>query len=169
MSSVVAIVTALLALAGVLAGIFVGIRRWKVERRDVRHAQFTKDRQAAYRELWDSIQALDLFLRDDAMSPSEAELRVRQINVTLIRHALYIQASDRDQMAAYVAALVSYQKIISVDPAALADFGKTSARPPTFGTLPEIFEARDKLTALGEALAARVREILLDEDAAVSR
>lgn len=165
MSSVVAIATALLALSGVLAGIFVGVRRWKVERGDARSAQFTKDRQAAYRELWDSIQALDVFLRDESLSADAAGLRVREINAALIRHALYVQAADRDQMAKYVAALVSYQKLISADPVAHASFSDTAAGLPAGVTLRQIFAARDELTAMQEALADRVRRVLLDEDA----
>jgi len=166
MSPTITVVTALLALSGVLAGIFVGIRKSSVVRRDTRRAQFIKDRQAAYRELWDSIQALDIFLRDDAMAPDKADRRVREINATLIRQTLYIETNDRDQMAEYVAALVNYQTFIAVDPEALAHFAKTSASLPTIGTLPEIFAARDKLVALHEALAERVRDVLLDEDGA---
>jgi hypothetical protein len=82
-------------LVGVLAGLAVGARRWRRERRDAGAADFRKERQAAYRDLWSKVEGLSVDLRTDTLSQESLRARVRDLNASILKAGLYIDEDDR--------------------------------------------------------------------------
>jgi len=168
MAAIATIVAAVLALSGVIAGIVVAPRRWQAERRDTRRAQFTKDRQSAYRRMWESVEELDIDLRSSDLSPIEIAAKVRDINVRLIKCRLYIDDADRELIASYVKALGDYQRLImsSNDSAAKEEFEMTATglTPSLRLRVQEMYYAQEDLGATRARIIARIRLVLIDAE-----
>ena len=125
------VIAAVVALVGVLAGAVIGVLRWKRERRDARAADFTRDRQAAYRSLWSNIEGMSVALRTDRLDSEGIRKRVREVNAELMKAGLYLDEPDRDLASSYLAALERFHAAVasSDEPEARKAFNDTGVIP----------------------------------------
>jgi hypothetical protein len=166
MAAIASVVAALLAFAGVIAGIVVGIRRWKTERRDTKSAQFAKDRQGAYREIWDAIEELDIALRTKDLTPDEQTKTIQGVNVRMLKGGLYLDTADREALSQYVTELTAYQKLLetSGDDGAKRARRITAVGAPVNMNLHELLAAQERTERMREQLIIRIRGVLIGAD-----
>jgi hypothetical protein len=162
------VIAAIVALVGVLAGLVVGLRRWQRERRDARTADFIKDRQAAYRNLWSTIEGLSVDMRTEALKGEALRGRLRDVNAELLKAGLYIDEPDRDLASSYIKAVERFHEVVSSsnDPGAKITFGDTGAIPPeVMRRVRDLGGAQERATDLRAQLVRRIRVVLNNEAA----
>jgi len=162
------VIAAVLALAGVLVGVIVGVRRWRRERRDTRTADFTRERQAAYRTLWSTIEGLSVALRTEALTGEALRGRLREVNAELLKAGLYIDEPDRELASSYLKAVERFHHVVSSsnDDDAQVNFGDTNAIPPeVISRVRDLGAAQAQATALRGQLVQRIRAVLNDDAA----
>jgi hypothetical protein len=71
---------AFLGLAGTIAGLIFAYRKWLREQQVEHSKAFRTDRQAAYKQLWELAEQLNVEGRRAAMSDPDFSGRVTQIN-----------------------------------------------------------------------------------------
>jgi hypothetical protein len=164
--STATVVAAVLAFVGVLAGLAVGLRRSHRERRDVRTLEFTKERQAAYRNLWSTVEGLSVALRTETLTGDALHGRIRDINAELLRSGLYIDELDRHLATAYIKSVEHFHDIVSSsdDPDVKISFGDTDTIPPhVIQRVRELGDAQERATGLRDRLIRRIRDVLTVE------
>ena len=166
--STATVIAATLALVGVLAGLIIGLRRWKRERRDTRTADFTRERQTAYRNLWSTIEGLSVALRTEVLKGEALRGRLREVNAELLKAGLYIDEPDRELASSYIQAVERFHHVVSSsnDADAEVSFGNTNAIPPeVISRVRDLGAAQERATALRGQLVRRIRAVLNDEAA----
>jgi hypothetical protein len=164
--STATVIGATLALLGVLAGLGVATRKSSRERRDAKTAEFTKDRQAAYRSLWTSVEGLSVALRTEALAAAPLRERSRELNAELLKAGIYIDEADRELASSYVKAVERLHMIASSskDPAAKVAFEDTGPIPlEVVQKVSDLGEAQEQAMSLRAQLVERIRLVLNDK------
>jgi len=159
------VIAATIALIGVLAGLVVGARRWRRDRRDARSADFTKDRQAAYRGLWSSVEGLSVALRTDTLTDEAFRARIRDLNADLLKAGLYVDEADRELASSYIKAVERFHLVVtsSNDPGAKVTFGDTGIIPDdVILRVRDLGAAQERAMDLRAQLVQRIRLVLND-------
>jgi hypothetical protein len=159
------VIGAALALLGVLAGLGVAVRKSSRERRDAKTADFTKERQTAYRALWINVEGVSVALRTEALTAEELRDRIRNLNAELLKAGIYVDEADRELASAYVTAAERLQSIASSsnDPVAKAAFEATSRIPSeVVQRVRDLGAAQEQATSLRAQLVQRIRAVLGD-------
>lgn len=95
----------LLALLGTVLATLVGYRQWKRQQDSTRTAEFVAEREKAYKELWQKLEAVHLSVRLDTFQPEKFDGQVRAVNIHVIERALYLDQEVQRQVSDYMSAL----------------------------------------------------------------
>lgn len=100
------------AIAGTVALIVacLGFVQWK---RGKRSGRFIEDREAAYNEVWQSLESAHLLIRSGSFDLTSFDEAVKNANTLLIRHGLHIAEADKQEAAGYIAALRKLGPLVS--------------------------------------------------------
>ncbi len=168
MSAIATIVAAVLALTGVIVGVVVGIRRWRTERLDARRAPFHKDRQSAYRDIWDAVEDLHVSMRTDDLTQDDLDAKFQQINARMLKSGIYLDDADREAVRLYIEALLVYQKVLQASGNAETRRAHriTQTNAPVGFNPQALLQAQERTTELRQQLVTRMREVLSGSDEA---
>jgi len=99
-----------LGLTGTLAVAALGYWQW---RRTQRSGSYLQDRTAAYKEVWDALEEINLYVRRGQFDKERFDALVREANTRIIKHGLHVAEKDRDLAAAYMRALEAVGEVLS--------------------------------------------------------
>lgn len=161
--SLVPILTTVIALIGTLVGIFVGYRKWKRDRESERFAGFEKDRQSAYKKLWENVEEVNVQVRIDEVSRSDFSRKVQALNAFMLKSGIYIDDEDRALVNEYLKAVYNFQKVVreSGSKEAQIPLEETQPIPPSVSKdLKTIEVAQNKAVILRDELIKKIRHVL---------
>ncbi|MEU1841166.1 hypothetical protein [Micromonospora chersina] len=100
----VSIASPLLALGGVLFGLWLGHKRWRVEQTQKEGSRFDGDLKATYLELWSVVEDVHLTMRNRVVGllPEEFGGLIADVNNFMIRKGLFIERKDRYLVLEYL-------------------------------------------------------------------
>jgi hypothetical protein len=101
---VVSLGSPVLALGGVLLGLWLGQRRWKVEQIQKDRSTYDNNLRATYLELWDIVEDAHIKMRNSTVGLSAEEFggHIADVNNFMIRKGLYIERKDRYLVLEYL-------------------------------------------------------------------
>src|SRR5512141_2834986 len=103
----------LLALVGTVLVAFLGYRQWRKQQDWVRYGGFVSERQAAYKELWQKLEAVHLYVRTESFDETKFDELVRSANVHLIEYGLHVDRGEKKRANDYMAALCNLGKLLA--------------------------------------------------------
>jgi hypothetical protein len=100
----VSLASPLLALGGVILGLWLGQRRWKAEQAQDERSTYENNLRATYLELWDVVEDVHITMRNSAvgLSPEEFGGLIADVNNFMIRKGLFIERKDRYLVLEYL-------------------------------------------------------------------
>lgn len=101
-----------LGLLGTVIVAFVGYRQWRKQQDQVRYGNFLADRQAAYKQLWQKLEAVHLNVRSKCFQEAEFNALVRDVNVHLIQAGLLLDQGEKKRVNEYMEALSNLGKLL---------------------------------------------------------
>ena len=159
----VPIIVALLGLAGTIAGLILGYRKWVQERHTEHSKAFRADRQGAYKQLWERAEQLNVDGRIAEIPDEEFSRRVAEINAFMLTSNVYLDDSDRGLVNSYIRAARAFHEAVrsSDDAGAEVALGETQDIPQ--GALQRsqaISETQQKALELRASLLQKVRSVV---------
>jgi len=127
-----------LALVGTLVAAVLGYRQWRKQQDLARYGGFLSERQAAYKDLWQELEAVHLYVRGQVFNEEKFRKLVRAANTHIIRAGLHLDPGENKRAADYLTALGNLGRL-------LAQSAETGAKT----------EAREDLAMTGQ-LSPRV-------------
>ena len=158
---------AALGLLGTLVVAFLGYRQWKKQQDLARYGGFLTERQNAYKELWQKLEAVHLSVRTDVFREENFHDLVRAVNVHLIHSGLHLDRGEKKRVNDYMVALGNLGRLLGSNEAtsakskALESLHDTAEIPPE--VLLEVKGLRDAYKAVEEKrelLIAHFRTVL---------
>lgn len=155
------VIPAVLALAGVLAGVVLTHRRWKHDEKRSNQGAYDDAKKEAYRELWSRLEEVNLALREHRSSNPLLFDSLKQINTFFLKNSLYLHEADQALVNSYVAALHRWRSAIytSGNEDVQSAFAKTWIEMPT-AVDAEIGEASREVAEIRATILERIRKIV---------
>lgn len=102
------------ALASVVTLLVAGLgyRQWVRGRRSV---QYLSERERAYKDIWEALEATNLYVREGSYTREAFRERLRATNALVLRHGLYFDEADRPRVDRYLAAIEEAGRILTSD------------------------------------------------------
>jgi hypothetical protein len=153
------LVPALLTFAAAIAATAVGYRQWRKQNAFDRSKGFLDARAAAYRELWDRLETIDLRLRQIDVLDHEFDDAVRDLNSFVLRSEIYFEPGIRARVKSYYDSARNVSRIIHSYPAEelRREHGVTERGTFAAADMREIREALQTAEAARNAIMAEVR------------
>lgn len=101
-----------LGLAGTLTAAVLGYRQWRKQQDLARYGGFLTDRQAAYKQLWQKLEAVHLSVRSEDFREAEFSKLVRDVNVHMIEVGLLLDRGEKERVNEYIAALGNLGRLL---------------------------------------------------------
>jgi hypothetical protein len=160
---VVPISVALIALAGTIAGLWVGYRRWLEDKRAAEAKGFRAGRQEAYQELWEKVERLNVEARIEQIPQQDYSKRITEINAFMLTSSVYIDDSDRRAVNSYIQAAHRFHEVVrscEIE-GANVEIGDTAIIPnEVLQQSKALLESQKSALALRETLLQRVRSVV---------
>jgi hypothetical protein len=157
------ILVALIALAGTIAGLWVGYRRWLEDKRVAAATGFHAGRQAAYRQLWEKVERLNVDARIEQIPQQDYSKRIAEINAFMLTSSVYIDDSDRKAVNSYIQAAHRFHEVIrscEIE-GANVELGDTAIIPnEVLQQSKALLESQKSALGLRETLLQRVRSVV---------
>ena len=163
MNDIIPIITAVIAFTGTVIGIVVGYRKWKKEKNAERYGQYEKEKQEAYKELWNQVEDFNIKVRIEEVDDSQFSQYLQNLNSFLLKGGLYIGETEKNLANNYVKAVLQFQKAVknANNEAANVALGETSAIPPeVLKNVREIGDAQTLALKLREQLLGKIKTVL---------
>jgi hypothetical protein len=161
---VVPIVVALIALAGTIAGIWVGYRKWLEDKRVEAAKGFHAGRKAAYQELWEKVERLNVDARIEEIPQLDYSKRIADINAFMLTSSVYIDDSDRKLVNSYIQAAHRFHEVVrscEIEGGQIA-LGDTANIPDeVLQQSKALFESQKSALGLRETLLQKIRSVAL--------
>lgn len=121
-----------LALLGTGFGLWLGHRRWSIERHDERGKALRQGRQDAYAALWDVVQKTHATARTttEELTRDNFTLVLQEVNTFILRNGIYIDDDDYDLVNRYLWEVYEFVRIARSDPLTSEDVATTARLPP---------------------------------------
>ena len=135
----------------------IGYLQWK---RGKLSGRFIDDREAAYKEVWQSLEDIHLFVRSNSFEPTAFDEMVAKTNALLIRHGLHITEADKASATSYIAALRTLGNLLSktqLEPRIRRDI-EITGKPAAL--LPELMDAYDAHQAARQVVLKKFRQAI---------
>jgi len=156
-------IPALIALAGTIVAVTIGYRQWKRQQSIAKNATYLMDKQTAYRDLWDKVEAVHVKVRVEDVSRDTFNQLTRDINSFLLQKGLYFESEDKALVERYLNLLYKFREIVlaSGDLDAEADMRVTGAqRPVTMARVKGLASISADVTTVRDAIIGRCRAVL---------
>jgi hypothetical protein len=163
MNDLIPIITATIALIGTVIGLIFGYKKWKSEQNLKSFGQFGKDKQNAYKELWNRVEEFNIKVRLEEVDSNDFSIYLQNLNAFLLKSGIYIKDEDRVLANDYVEAVYLFQKTVkdSDIEAAKVPLGDTAIIPPhVFEQSKEIKRTQQNALSLRDELLTKIRKVL---------
>lgn len=158
----IAIVGPLLALAGVLLGLWLGQKRWKAEQLQKERTKYDENLKATYLELWDVVEEVHIKMRSGLVGFTAEEFGglIADVNNFMIRKGLFIERQDRYLVLEYLFWTNEFLRrvVSSKEGRAYVLHSLSSDEMPTH--VEELHQISEKAEELRGRLRARIREVI---------
>lgn len=148
-----------LAFIAAIAATAVGYRQWRKQHAFERKKGFLDARAAAYKELWERLEGIDLRLRQIDVVDDEFDDAVRDLNAFVLRSEIYFEPGIRARVKTYYDSARSVSKIVHSYP--LEELQRqrsiTEDGPVAAADMREIHDALQEADAARNAIMAEVR------------
>jgi len=164
---IVPILVAVIGLSGTMIGLYVGYRKWNLEKQLERSTPYRTERQKAYKELWDRVEQLNV---DGRLQPIPMDVfsdRLTELNANILRSGLYIDDTDQTLINEYVRAAREFHTAVreSENIDAQLALGDTAQIPQHIVAAEHrIRETSKQALALREKVVTRIRSVLMERE-----
>lgn len=117
-----------IALVGTILVAIVGYRQWKRQQELARYGSFLAERQNAYKQLWEKLEAAHLYVRTESFEKDAFQELMRAANIHMITAGLLLKDGEKERVNRYLQALGALGQC-------LADGAATPAREKVRDTL----------------------------------
>jgi hypothetical protein len=127
----------------------IGYLQWK---RGKRSGRFIEDREAAYKEIWQALEQIHLYVRGEVFKQNEFDELMKKANTLLIQHGLHISEADKHLSGDYIQALGRFGRALArMDAGApgrrdVEITAETVALPPDFKPAYDAYQATRRIT-----------------------
>ncbi|MET7372866.1 hypothetical protein [Micromonospora arida] len=158
----VSIATPLLAMAGVLFGLWLGHRRWRVEQTQKVASHFDDNLRQTYLELWDVVEDVHLRMRSavTGLSPGEFGGLIADVNNFMIRKGLFIERKDRYLVLEYLFWTNEFLRRVVSSEEGRAYIAVSMAHSDLSPRVDELALIADRAEALRSELRERIRQVV---------
>jgi class 3 adenylate cyclase len=140
-----------LAFLGTLVVAFLGYRQWKKQQDLTRYGSFLSERQTAYKDLWQKLEAVHLSVRSEEFREKEFHELVRAVNIHMIHAGLHLDRGEKARVNDYLVALGKLGRLLADSAATNA---KAEAQQLLYATLVIPKGVLAQVAGLREAYAA---------------
>jgi hypothetical protein len=91
-----------IALLGTLIGLGFAYRQSRRRGREDAEAAYGTDRRAAYKALWEHLEAVHAYARSLKVDQREFDTMVREVNLQVLRTEVYLESDERRLVDAYL-------------------------------------------------------------------
>jgi hypothetical protein len=153
------LIPALLTFVAALIATTVGYRQWRKQHTFERAKGFFDARAAAYKELWDRLETIDLRLRQIDVLDDEFDDAVRDLNAFVLRSEIYFEPGIRARVKSYYDSAREVSRIVHSYPVEelRRERGITEEGAIAGADMQEISEALRTADAARVAIMAEVR------------
>ena len=161
---VVPIAVALLGFIGTIAGLWVGYRRWREDKRVAASQGFYAARQQAYQQLWEQVEGLNVEARIEQIPQQDYNKRIAAINAFMLKSSLYIDDPDRQLVNSYIQAAHRFHEVVrSGEVDADLNLGDTAIIPEAvLQQCTALRESQKSALALRASLLKKIRSVLAE-------
>jgi hypothetical protein len=158
-STVQAIIPALIALLGTLLTIAVGIWQWRKQTQSQHTNPFNADKQAAYKALWENLEAAHVKVRVENTNAADYKKIVQDINSFILKQSLYLDEADRTLANTYLNKLHEFSNFVqsSANESLKETWADTGAFPPE---MTGAVRAYQEMEAARNQILERCRKVL---------
>jgi hypothetical protein len=160
---VVPILVALIGLAGTLAGVWIGYRKWAEDKRAAASKGFRLGRQGAYQQLWAKVEQLNVDARIEQIPQQDYAKRIAEINAFMLTSSVYLDDADRNVVNSYIRAARRFHEVVRACEieGANVELGDTANIPPeVLEQSRALWESQKSALALREALLQKVCSVV---------
>ena len=120
-----------LGVLGTGLGLWLGHRRWAIERHDERGKALRVGRQEAYAALWDVVQKTHVTARTttEELTRENFTLMLQEVNTFILRNGIYIEDDDYKLVNRYLWNVYEFVRIARTDPLTSDDVLSTARVP----------------------------------------
>ena len=163
MKDFIPIITAVIAFAGTILGIYIGYRKWRRDQDSARFGQFEKDKQLAYKNLWERVEEINIKVRVEEVNSDQFLEHLQELNRYMLKHGIYFDDDDRALANKYAEAVYSFQNTVRDSGAieASVPLGATQDIPQSvLQGAKEIGEAQSRALKLRSEIREKIRSVL---------
>ncbi|MFN0138780.1 MAG: hypothetical protein ACKVQW_01670 [Pyrinomonadaceae bacterium] len=96
------VIPALLAFAGTLIAAYLGYRQWKKHGENAQKADYLKEKQTVYKELWEKLEEVHLKLRIESVEKSDFKDLLFGVNSYILKKQLFLEKDDQTLVNQYL-------------------------------------------------------------------
>jgi hypothetical protein len=144
----------------------VGYRQWRKQQSFEAGSPFRDQRGAAYRELWEQLETIDVRLREVNVCDAEFSASVRGLNAYLLRAEIYLDTGIRARVKDYLDAAREVSKMMEFAPKELREEhyltmpGRPMDWPGAPNSLKELYDVMMRARDARDAILSEVRTSL---------
>lgn len=160
MDALLPLVTPVLALAGTLAVALLGFYQWRKQNSNPNRAANAAAKRAAYEELWQRLEKINLLLRKGGNENPNLHAQLREVNKFFISRSLYFDDNDQSVVTEYITAMNALREKVyaSDDSNVTAIWHRTIiSMPPTLDA--EIAAASNRVDVLRAKIKKKIQRI----------
>lgn len=159
---VLSLASPVLALGGVVLGLWLGQRRWKAEQVQKDRSTYENNLRATYLELWDIVEDVHIKMRNSTVGLSAEEFggHIADVNNFMIRKGLYIERKDRYLVLEYLFWTNEFLRRVVSSDEGRAYIVMSLANDELPSMVQELELIRKKADQLRSALRARIRLVV---------
>jgi hypothetical protein len=156
-----ALVGPVLAFGGVVAGLWLGQRRWKHEQEKAEREAYNKALREAYMELWDVVEDAHLKMRQAVTGLGTGTFPgfLTDVNSFMIRRGLYIAPEDRNLVQEYLFWTNEYLRKCAGSEELRDRIATTGSSPGLSSGVYVLIQLDLRTESLREQLKQRIREV----------
>jgi hypothetical protein len=106
------LIPAIIALLGTGLTVFIAFRQWKKQAEVTQRADYLKDKQIIYKELWEKFEDIHIKLRVESVNKSEFQKLVQDTNSFIRKKQLFLEEKDRELANKYLHSIRNFTEIV---------------------------------------------------------
>jgi hypothetical protein len=87
-------------------------RQWKKQPEKTLKAEYLKNKQLVYKELWEKLEDIHVRLRTEIMGKPEFRNSIIEINSYILRNQIFLEDTDQEQTNEYLKTIYELAKVI---------------------------------------------------------
>ncbi|MFL0809671.1 MAG: hypothetical protein K6L76_04595 [Agarilytica sp.] len=160
----ISIIVALVGLLGTLLGLFIGFKKWNYEKNREKREEYIKDRQNAYKSLWEKLEHLHAEIRKGEFDAASLRDLRFAFNSHVLSIDIYLDTEDRKYCNEYLSDVEAVAKGVaeSGNASLQDDWAITAAFPEEHGNALQAFASMETRRSY---LINKIKQVLQEERA----